>query len=111
MSLKFTPQSVLHQIAQIHQMEKGTLNIIRHGPNGPYYNHQCYEHGKNVSRYVPRDQVQAFQAALEGYQRFQTLVEQYVDLMVEKTRTERASDSKKNPGTAPGSKPGNSTAH
>jgi hypothetical protein len=34
-------------------MERGTLSVIRQGPAGPYYNHQCYEEGRHVSRYVP----------------------------------------------------------
>ena len=43
MSAKLTPESILHQIAQLHRMDHGTLNVIRQGPHGPYYNHQCYE--------------------------------------------------------------------
>jgi uncharacterized protein DUF6788 len=90
-----TPQSVLHDIAQIQQMERGTLNVIRQGPAGPYYNHQCYEEGKNVSRYVPSDQVSQIKEALDGYHHFQELVQQYAQLMVEKTRAEREAGSKK----------------
>jgi hypothetical protein len=56
MNTKSTPQSVLHEIAQIQHMERGTVNVIRQGPQGPYYNHQCYEQGRNVSRYVPTEQ-------------------------------------------------------
>lgn len=107
MNPKSTPQSILNQIAQIQRLEKGTLNIIRHGPKGPYYNHQCYENGQNVSRYVPGDKAADFQEAIEGYQRFQKLVEEYVQLMVEKTRVDRSSGSKKNSRTAPGPRPGN----
>lgn len=69
--------------------------MIRQGPAGPYYNHQCYEKGRNVSRYVPLEQVSAVQEAMDGYRRFQELTQQYVQLMVEKTRAEREADSKK----------------
>jgi hypothetical protein len=95
MNAKSTPQSILNQIAQIQRMDRGTLSIIRQGPQGPYYNHQCYEQGRNVSRYVPKEQVPLLQEALEGYQQFHALVEQYVALMVEKTRAERAAGFKK----------------
>jgi hypothetical protein len=90
-----TPQSILNEIAQIRRLDRGTLHVIRQGPNGPYYNHQAYEKGKNVSRYVPAEQVPELKEAIEGYHRFQQLMEQYVQLMVEKTRAERASGSKK----------------
>ena len=50
-----TPHSVLKQIAQIHHMERGKLCLLREGPNGAYYNHQTWQGGKNVCRYVPQD--------------------------------------------------------
>jgi hypothetical protein len=96
MPTESTPASILSEIAQIQRMDRGTMSVIRQGPEGPYYNHQCYEHGRNVSRYVPREQVPELQAALEGYHRFGQLMEQYVQLMVDKTRAERLAGSKKN---------------
>ena len=95
MNNPITSQSLLRQIAQIQQMERGTLCVTRHGPEGPYYNHQTWEDGKNVSRYVPRDQVPAVREAMEGYKQFQGLVEQYVQLIVYKSRAERQTSLKK----------------
>jgi hypothetical protein len=89
MSSKLAPESILQQIAQIQRMDQGTVSVIRQGPHGPYYNHQCYENGRNVSRYVPAQQVPELEEAIEGYRRFQELVKQYVQLQVEKTRPER----------------------
>jgi uncharacterized protein DUF6788 len=93
---KSTPQSILRDIAQIQHMERGTLNVIRQGPRGPYHNHQAYEAGRNVSRYVPPEQVGEVREAIQGYHHFQELAQQYAQLMVEKTRAERAAGSKKN---------------
>ena len=90
-----TPESILQQIARIQHLDRGTMSVIRQGPQGAYYNHQCYEQGKNVSRYVPADQVAQLQAALEGHHQFKRLVDQYVELMVQKTRAERAAGAKK----------------
>jgi hypothetical protein len=90
-----TAQSILNDLGQIQRLDRGTLSVIRQGPQGPYYNHQCYENGRNVSRYVPGEQVAELQRAIEAYHRFQQLVEQYVQLMVEKTRAERAAGFKK----------------
>ena len=90
MNSNSTPQSILQELAHIQQMERGTLNVIRQGPNGPYYNHQCYEQGRNVSRYVPAEAVAEVKEAIQGHHRFQALAQEYVRLMVEKTRVERA---------------------
>jgi len=95
MNPKPSPESILQQMAQIQRMERGTLSVIRQGPQGPYYNHQCYEGGRNVSRYVSGEQRAEVQEAMEGYHRFQQLVRDYVDLIVEKTRAERAAGAKK----------------
>src|SRR5216683_6524689 len=95
MNAKSTPQSVLHELAQIQRLERGTLSVIRQGPEGPYYNHQCYEEGRNVSRYVPSELVGEVREAIQGYHRFQELAQQYAQLVVEKTRAEREAGSKK----------------
>lgn len=95
MNTKPTPQSIINDMAQIHRLDRGTVSVIRQGPQGPYHNHQCYEKGRNVSRYVPQEQVTELKQDLEGYHRFQQLVEQYVQLLVEKTRAEREAGSKK----------------
>ena len=90
-----TPESILQDIAQLRRLDRGSVSVIRQGPDGPYYNHQCYEDGRNVSRYVPAEQLPELQAALEGHRRFQELVEQYVQLVVERTRAERKAGVKK----------------
>src|SRR3954453_7346304 len=95
MNTKPTPESVLQDIAQIQRLDRGPFNVIRQGPEGPYYNHQCYEDGRNVSRYVPSQQVADLKEAIEGYRRFQKLMEQYVQLMGERTRAERQAGLKK----------------
>jgi hypothetical protein len=95
MDTKLTPESLLQQIAQIQHLDRGTVSVLRQGPQGPYYNHQCYENGRNVSRYVPPAQVPELQAAIEGYHQVQELMAQYVQLMVERTRAERTGGAKK----------------
>ena len=95
MNTKPSPESLLQDIAQIQRIDRGSVSVIRQGPDGAYYNHQCYENGRNVSRYVPGEQVGDLKEAIEGYRRFQQLVEQYLELMVEKTRAERQAGLKK----------------
>lgn len=90
MKASLTPQELLNQIAQIQRMERGKLCVLRQGPTGPYFNCQSHENGKNFSRYVPQDQLPAYQEAIAGYQKFQDLTEQYAQQVIQQTRAELA---------------------
>jgi hypothetical protein len=82
-------------MAPIPQMERGKLCLLRHGPNGPYYNHQTWANGRNVSRSVPPDQLEAMRQAIAGHEQFQALVQQHVEQVVPSTRAQRESGSRK----------------
>ncbi len=88
MNMSTSSEQLLAQIAQIRYMERGKLCVLRQGPDGPYFNCQSRENGKNFSRYVPRDKVQAYQEAIDAYQRFCQLTEQYADTIIQRTRAE-----------------------
>ena len=90
-----TPARLLEQIGQIQRMEPGKLCVMRQGPDGPYYNLQCREQGKTISRYVPRDQVEAVAEHTANHQEFRTLVESYAQQIIDQTRRERVEGSKK----------------
>ena len=90
-----TPQSLLQQIAQIQRMEPGKLCTIRQGPHGPFYNLQCRQHGKTVTRYIPREQAQLVALHTANHQCFQKLVAEYVALVAVQTRAEREAGLKK----------------
>ena len=92
---QITPAQILQQLAQIQHMEPGKLCVIGQGPNGPYYNLQCREKGKTLSLYVPADQVPLVTEHTANYRQFQALVDQYAQLIVDRTRTERAAGAKK----------------
>src|SRR5882672_1367560 len=105
------PTQILQQIAQIQHMEPGKLCVIRQGPNGPYYNLQCREHGRTLTRYVPPDQVEVLTQHTANYQKFQELVGQYAQLIIEQTQAARRSGLKKRPRARgpPGPRPGDPT--
>lgn len=92
---KTSPSQLLQQIAQIQRMEPGKLCIIGQGPHGPYYNLQCREGGKTLTRYVPAEQAELVAKHTANYQQFQSLVGQYAQLIIDQTRTERTASSKK----------------
>ena len=95
MNPSVTPQTLLQQIAQIRHLERGKLCVIRQGPEGPYYKLQCRENGKNLTRYVPRDQAALVAAHTANYERFQSLAATYVALVANRTRAEREAGFKK----------------
>jgi hypothetical protein len=97
MNAPLTPQSLIEQILQIQRMEHGSLSIIRQGPNGPYYNLNSWEDGKNCCRYLPQDKVPEIQKAIEGYHRYQQLTEQYAHQVIEQTRAQLKIGVKKKP--------------
>jgi hypothetical protein len=92
---KLTAQSLLQQIAAIERMERGTLCVLRQGPTGPYYNFQIREHGRHQSQYVPREQAPLLQENIAAYEHFQSLVDEYVRLVSERSREERLAGVKK----------------
>ncbi len=87
--------SLLQEIAGIQTMERGKLSVIKESSAGPFYKIQAREDGKNLTRYVPREQVAAVQEAIHGYQRFESLTEQYAQRVIAQTRQAIAAASKK----------------
>jgi hypothetical protein len=90
-----TTVGLLQQIANIQRMEPGKLCVIGQGKNGPYYNLQCREQGRPVSRYVPQEQVETVAQNTANYRTFQSLVDQYAQLVIAQTRAERMGGQKK----------------
>lgn len=74
-------------MGQIQEMERGRLCPMR---GGRYFNHQTWDDGRNVVRYVPAEQVPALQKSIAEYRRFMALAEQYVALIVRQTRQRQA---------------------
>jgi len=102
MKAKCEPADLLQQIAQIQQMERGKLCPLQ---AGAYYNHQTWENGRNVVRYVTRDRVASLQRAIAGYQHYMKLTQAYADEIIRRTRqahktsTSKTTKRKKNTKT------------
>lgn len=96
MAMKAKPKwkTLLKQIADIQEMERGKLCPMR---GGAYYNHQTWEKGRNVVRYVPRERRGELQKAIAGYQQYLKLTKAYADEIIRRTRLDR---SAKNPSPA-----------
>jgi len=101
MNTPLTPQSLLEQVLQIQSMEHGSLSIVGQGPNGPYYNLNSWENGKNQCRYLSQDKVPKVKQAIEGYHQYQQLTEQYAQQIIEQTRARLNIGVKKKPSLSP----------
>ena len=100
-----TKHQLLQQITAIPAMERGKLSAYsfkeRSGHSGPYHKLQSWQGGKNLTRYVPADELPAVQAALEGYAQYQQLTQQYAELVIAETRQSiAASKKRKSPSTS-----------
>jgi|SRR6056297_1017066 len=94
---------ILKKMARINCMEKGKLSeeyreSCRDGKTvelGPYYKHQCWTDGRNVSRRVPVSEVQHLRKAVDGYHEFEKLSKEYAEVTIAMTRQTKSDDSKK----------------
>ena len=89
MNTTTSSQELLDQVAAIEFMERGCLCIIRQGPDGPYYNLQRRVGGRQVTEYVPRDQVPVLQQHIAAHERFVELMTQYEQALTERSRALR----------------------
>jgi hypothetical protein len=88
---------LLLQISRIERMERGKICRLS---GRPHYNHQTWQDGRNVVRYVPANHVAALQEAIDGYRSFMELAHQYADQIIERTRlqiSQSATTSRSNP--------------
>jgi len=77
---------LLERMGRIGRMERGTVCRMT---GRPHYNHQTWQDGRNVVRYVPPEQVADLQAAIDGYHLFMKLAQQYAEHIIQRTRREQ----------------------
>ncbi len=79
-------KKIFEKMAAIEQMERGKLCRMA---GRPHYNHQTWQEGRNMVRYVPVDQVDSVQEAIDGYEEFMKLAQEYAEIIIERTRKRR----------------------
>src|ERR1035441_9650846 len=85
---------LMHQMASLQSMEPGSLKAEyraspadgQTGQVGPYYKHQVWQNGRNVSRRISAEEAPGLQTAIANRQRFEALAAQFVELTVAHTR-------------------------
>lgn len=83
MKAKLNLPALWKKIVGIERMERGKLCPMR---DGAFYNHQTWEKGRNVVRYVPRERAADLQKAIEGYRQYLALTQAYADQVIARTR-------------------------
>lgn len=89
MKQKRTPQRVLAEVAAIKRMERGRTRTIQRHTGYEYYILSAYENGKTVNRYVRKGELAELKTLTAAYERFKALVQEYEEMIVQKTRQER----------------------
>ena len=79
-------ERLLERMAAVERMERGKL--CRMGGR-PHYNHQTWQDGKNVVRYVPKAEAEQLKKDIAGYRQFMKLAEQYADEVIKASRRVR----------------------
>jgi len=114
MNLDFFAQRVqiLEQMASLDTMEEGSLKtefrISSAGGQthqvGPYFKHQVWRNGRNVSQRILAEQAPALEKAIANRQKFEQLAAQFKQLTLAHTR-ENQSDVAQKKRSRPSSLP------
>jgi hypothetical protein len=91
---------ILEQMAALDTMEQGSLKAeYRDNPagerRGPYFKHQVWQDGTNISRRVPPEEAALLEAAIGNRQKFEALASQFVEVTVSSTRQNQGAALKK----------------
>jgi hypothetical protein len=85
-------QRLLERMAEIGKMERGKVCPMK---GRDHFNHQTWQAGRNVVRYVHRNDVPEIQRAIDSYNRFMDLVRKYADEIIRLSRREREKNATK----------------
>lgn len=102
MNSKFHAQRtvVLEQMAALQTMEQGSLKSEYREQSsgvksGPYFKHQVWREGANVSQRIAPADAPALATAVANRQKFETLAANFIDLTVAHTRQNQFPDALK----------------
>lgn len=105
--LKRRRDQIIEEIRQIVRMRRGGIStqhytkINRSGEKvrqGPYYVLQGWRKGRHYSQRIRAEEIPATQEAIEGYERFKKLSEEFVEITEQMTQQDfREARGKKKP--------------
>lgn len=86
MKISKKAQKILIQLSEISDMERGKVCKLK-GRKG--FNHQTWQKGRNIVKYIHTEDVDDIEQAIRGYNRFMLLVQKYADEIIKQSRKER----------------------
>jgi hypothetical protein len=96
-------EQLLQQMAQCDTMEYGSLKaerrpVVGGGLSRPYFKHQVWEGGRNLSQRIPAQEASSLEVAIANRHRFEELAREFMDVTVQLTRRrqDKKGDAKKN---------------
>jgi len=96
-SVDFSTQrtAILHQMAALQSMELGSLKAefrtsASGQKSGPYYQHQVWREGANLSQRVAPEEAARLQVAIDNRRKFEQLAANFIALTVEYTHHQHA---------------------
>lgn len=98
-------KSILEEMSRIERMQRGRLTEEYRQrevdgeihKSGPYFKHQVWRGGKNVSRRVKVNEAEELRKGIEGLDRFKELSAEYIEATVAQTNAQgQGSQGKKN---------------
>ena len=87
MKIPVRANQILKKIRGIQLMERGKLCRMA---GRPHYNLQSWQKGRNVVRYVPREQLPLVRQAIQGYKKFMALAQDYASEIIKQTRKQQS---------------------
>jgi len=90
-----TRAALLHQMAALDSMELGSIKAEYRAnssgqKSGPYFKHQVWDDGANLSQRVSASDAPKLQEAIENRQKFEQLSADFIAVRVEQTRQEHS---------------------
>ncbi|MDA3941578.1 MAG: hypothetical protein PF693_20105 [Spirochaetia bacterium] len=85
-------KKLLTQISEITNMERGKICRMK-GRKG--FNHQTWQKGRNIVKYIHSEDVEDMEQAIKEYNRFMVLIQKYADEIIKQSRKEREKKSEK----------------
>ena len=85
------------ELAELGEMRPGSLTLQKRGSAGTYYQLSYTHMGKGRTEYVRPEFAPEIKKQIAAYRRFKKLIEEWVNLEIERSRIKMEIDKKKAP--------------
>ncbi|MCX5840532.1 MAG: hypothetical protein NTY16_03555 [Deltaproteobacteria bacterium] len=90
-------EGIKAELAEVGEMRPGSLTCQKRGASGTYYQLSYTHRGKGRTEYVRPEFAPEIKKQIASYRRFKNLIEEWVNLEIERSRIKMEIDKKKAP--------------